>query len=45
MKVRYLMLGSVLMLWCHIIWLVVLVGSLETHRALRVLLKNKCRSD
>lgn len=32
MRVAYIVVGAIMQLWCHLIWLIVLVGSLERSR-------------
>lgn len=41
MKVRLLMIGSALWIWCHLIWLVLIVVALEQHKQHLVVLKRK----
>jgi hypothetical protein len=43
MKVRYLMIGAALWIWGHLIFLVMLVASLEHYRENRVMLKRHKR--
>lgn len=32
MTVRNLLIGSMMLLWCHIVWMVVMLAVLETYR-------------
>lgn len=41
MRVRLVMIGSALWIWCHLIWLIVLVASLESHRKHKVVIQKK----
>ncbi len=32
MTVRNLLIGSMMLLWCHIVWMVIMLAVLETYR-------------
>lgn len=39
MRVRLLLFGSALWIWCHLIWLIILVAALENHRKHKLVLE------
>lgn len=41
MKVRLLMIGSALWIWCHLIWLIIIHAALEQHKQHLVILNKQ----